>query len=98
MDTFRKEDLRYTYCWSAYEKEDPRVSGVPDATVFNRHEGQEILYLINYLTDHVAWGVESFGSKMEQLIHDQLPPEITSQQETIRWIREHWLNPGIRHS
>lgn len=98
MDTIRKEDLIYTYSWSSYDQDDPRVSGIPDATAFNRHEGQEILYLINYLTDHVAWGVESFGSKMEQLIHDQLPEESTSQQETIQWIREHWQKACIKHT
>lgn len=92
MDTFRKEDLMYEYTWSQYEKDDPRISGIPDATEFNRQEGHEIIYIINLLTDHVAWGVEGFGAKMEKLIHDRLPKEITNQKDTIQWIKDHWKN------
>lgn len=90
MDTFRKADLVYKYRWSHYAKNDPRISGLPDHTNFNRQEGEEVLYLISTLTDHVAWGVEGFGGKVEKLIHDHLPEDITSQREVMRWIKEHW--------
>jgi len=92
MDTFRKEDLVYEYAWSPYEKDDPKVSGVPDATPFNRKEGQEVLYIISSLTDHVAWSVEGFGNRVEKMIHDRLPDEIKNQEEAIRWIQENWKN------
>ena len=92
MDTFRKEDLVYEYAWSRYEKDDPRVSGVPDATPFNRKEGQEVLYIISSLTDHVAWSVEGFGNRVEKMIHDRLPDKIKNQEEAIRWIQENWKN------
>ena len=90
MDTFTKENLKYEYNWSRYEKDDPRISGIPDATEFNRKEGEEVYYIINHLTEHVAWDVGNFGSKIEQLIHDRLPDEITNQKDTIKWIRENW--------
>lgn len=90
MDTFRKEDLIFAYTWSQYEKDDPRISGIADATEFNRQEGEEVLYIIRSLTDHVAWGVEGFGTKVEKMIHDRLPGEIKNQEETIRWIKENW--------
>jgi hypothetical protein len=90
VDTFSKEDLMYEYRWSPYDKDDPRISGIPDTTEFNRKEGQEVLFIISSLTDHVAWGVEGFGSKVEKMIHDRLPEEINNQEETIRWIKEHW--------
>jgi hypothetical protein len=92
MDTFGKEDLIYEYAWSPYQKDDPRISGIPDTTEFNRKEGQEVLFIIGSLTDHVAWGVEGFGSKVEKMIHDRLPAEIKNQEEAIRWIKEHWKN------
>ena len=68
MDTFEIPDLVYEYSWSQYKKDDPRISGIPDTTEFNRKEGREVLYIIKYLTDHVAWGVESFGYKMEKTL------------------------------
>lgn len=90
METFKKSDLVYSYNWTQYEKDDPRISGIPDATMFNRKEGLETLYIINYLTDHLAYGVDSFGHRLEKLIHDQLPEEITTQQDTIAWIKNNW--------
>ena len=92
METFKKNDLVYEYKWSHYEKDDPRISGMPDATEFNRKEGWETLYIINFLADHVAWGVESFGNKMEKLVHDRLPEDIKTQEDTIRWIKDNWKN------
>ena len=73
METFKKNDLVYEHNWSHYEKNDPRISGMPDATEFNRKEGWESLYIINFLADHVAWGVKFLGNKMEKLVHDRLP-------------------------
>ena len=92
MDTFTKENLKYEYNWSRYEKDDPRISGIPDATEFNRKEGEEVFYIITHLTEHAAWDVGSFGSKIEQLIHDRLPDAITNQKDTMKWIRENWKN------
>lgn len=95
MDTFTKENLIYEYNWSQYKINDPRISGIPDTTEFNRKEGEDVFYIINHLTDHVAWDVGSFACKVEQLIHDRLPEEITNQQDTIQWIRENWKNPTV---
>ena len=95
MDTFEIPDLVYEYSWSQYKEDDPRISGIPDTTEFNRKEGREVLYIIKYLTVHVAWGVESFGNKMEKLIHNQLPLEIKNQQDTIKWIEDNWNKFGV---
>jgi hypothetical protein len=92
MDTFEKSTLVYEYNWSHYEKDDPRISGMPDSTEFNRKEGREVLYIIKHLTDHLAYGVESFGNKMEKFIHDRLPVEIRTQKDTIQWIKDNWKN------
>ncbi len=90
METFSKSDLVYEYLWSEYPPDDPRVSGEPDVTVFNVKEGEEVLYVINTLADHLAWDVRSFGKKVEDLLHSNLPKEITRQDEAIRWIKENW--------
>ena len=92
METFTKSDLMYEYNWSHYEKDDARISGIPDNTEFNRKEGLEVLYMINFLTDHLAYEVRGFGNKIEKIIHDRLPVEITNQKNTIRWIKDNWRN------
>lgn len=96
MDTFEKSALVFEYKWSQYEKNDPRISGIPDNTEFNRNEGWEVLYIIKSLTDHLAYGVESFGNKMEEFIHSRLPLEIRSQQDTIKWIKDNWKNLAVK--
>ena len=93
MDTYSKDDLKYTYSWNSYEKNDPRISGILDDTVFNKKEGEEVVYLINSLSEHLAWSVEEFGAKVEKLIHDHLPDQPISQKEVVMWIKENWKTP-----
>lgn len=92
MDTFEKSGLIYEYNWSQYEKDDPRISGKPDTTEFNRKEGWEVIYIIKCLSDHLAYGVDSFANKVEKFIHDRLPVEIKNQRDTIKWIKDNWKN------
>ena len=35
METFTKDDLVYEYNWSKYEKDDPKISGMPDTSLLN---------------------------------------------------------------
>ncbi|MDD2466425.1 MAG: hypothetical protein PHI97_20690 [Desulfobulbus sp.] len=98
MDAFCKEDLVYEYSWSKYDPKDPKVSGVPDTTEFNKNEGEQVAYLINYLTEHLAWSVEEFGAKVEKLIHERLPEKKISQTETIHWIKENWKTLALKNT
>jgi hypothetical protein len=48
MALFNISDIQYNdYQWTAYPNDNPKVTGKPDSTKFNRHEGYEVLYLIN---------------------------------------------------
>jgi len=96
MERFEKTNLVYEYNWSDYEKDDPRISGIPDETEFNRKEGWEVLYIINQLTDHLAWAVETLGNRLEIFIHDRLPVEIKNQKDTIQWIKDNWRNTAVK--
>nr|WP_320009583.1 hypothetical protein [uncultured Desulfobulbus sp.] len=93
MDKLNKHALLYTYTWHHYPENDPKVSGPPDTTLFNKHEGEEVLYLIDYLSEHIAWSVEEFASKVERLIHDHMPEHEMSQVEVVAWIKENWKLP-----
>lgn len=96
MERFEKKDLVYEYTWSHYEKDDHRISGIPDDTEFNRKEGHEVLYIISQLTDHLAWAVENLGNRLEIFIHDRLPAEIKNQKDTIQWIKDNWKSPAVK--
>ena len=48
MGLLQKSDLLFKneYSWNALIGDDPRITGEPDSTLFNRNEGYEVLYLI----------------------------------------------------
>ncbi|MDR6942432.1 hypothetical protein [Mucilaginibacter pocheonensis] len=88
MILFSRRNLHYTdYKWTAYSQNDPRVNGKIDGTVFNRDEGNQVVYLINKLMILWDYRFANTGNKMEKLIHDQLPPEITLQQDVQQWLK-----------
>jgi hypothetical protein len=86
-----KENMRYRdYNWSSYREGDPRISGSINHTKFNRSEGNEVLYLVKtFMTD---WGLEGIasGHKIERMIRDFLPYNITTQVDIKIWIKMNW--------
>lgn len=84
MSVYKKSDMVYDdYSWTTCGSDDPKISGEPDSTLFNRKEGYEVLYLINKIASS-----KSEGEKIEKLIHDKLPSDIRKQSEVKKWIKE----------
>lgn len=90
MIKINKEDLKYKYSWTTIGNDDPRIKGVPDSTMFNRHEGFEVIYLINKLAE--IWKFEKKAScfKIEKMINDNLPSNVRSQKNVKQWIADNW--------
>ena len=86
MNLLNKSDLIYSYSWTVYGNDDPKVSGFSDNTLFNRKEGYEVLYLINKIADENGLTQKSSGTKMEKMIHNHLPGNIRSQENVKNWI------------
>jgi hypothetical protein len=88
MTLFSRRNLHYSdYKWSAYVPNDPKVNGRPDATLFDREEGSEVVYLINRLMILWDYRFSNTGNKMEKLIHDKMPADITRQEEVQQWLK-----------
>lgn len=92
---FHHKRCHYEHNWSKHEENDPKISGIPNNTDFNRNEGWKVLYIVKSLTDHLAYKVESFGNKMEEFVHNRLPVEIRTQKDTIKWIKDNWKNFAV---
>ena len=89
MLLFAKSNLFYKdYSWTLYPGTDPRVSGKPDETPFNRLEGNEVIYLINKMMVIWSFRFVNTGNKIEKLIHDKLPADLVIQEEIQLWIKE----------
>ena len=88
MVLFSRRNLFYTdYKWTSYIQNDPRVNGRPDETLFNKEEDNEIVYLINKLMALWDYRFTNTGNKMEKLIHDKMPVDITSQEDVQQWLK-----------
>ncbi len=79
---YKKSDMVYDdYSTEATRNDDPKLTGEPDSSLFNRKELYEVLYLINSL------GLNKEGcQEAEKLIHDELPGDIRSQEKVKNWI------------
>lgn len=90
---FSRNDMVYTdYSWTAIKGDDPRISGKPDSTLFNRHEGYEVLYLINALAKEQNFVQKNTGQKIEKMIRMKLPGDVRSQEKVKNWIINNWNN------
>ena len=88
----QKSDLVYekSYKWTVLPNDDPRITGIPDSTLLNRHEGYEVLHFINkFMKDHNLTTVTA-GQKVEKKIHDELPSDIRSHKNVSEWIVANW--------
>lgn len=93
MALFNKTDMQFeNYQWTAYPNDNPKVTGNPDSTRFNRHEGYEVLYLINALAE--SWKLKQINSclKIEKMIREKLPSTTIMQIDVKEWIRINWMN------
>jgi len=66
---------------------DPRTTGRPDDTPFSKEEGNEVVYLINKLMALWDYRFANTGNKMEKLIHDKMPADITTQEDVQAWLK-----------
>ena len=90
MPLINKSDLKYSYSWTAIPGDNPKVTGEPDSSRFSRHEGYEVLYLINKLAE--LWKLKNLASahKMERMINESLPSNIQTQKGVKDWIKANW--------
>ena len=89
--SYQKQNMVYNdYDWSTkYGKNDPKIKGEPDETVFCRTEGQEMLYFINRCARKWGWSHDILAmQRLEKIIRETVPATIHSQIEVYKWIQE----------
>jgi hypothetical protein len=84
---YKRADMIYTdYSWTAYGDDDPKVSGEPDHSLFSRHEGYEMLYMINKYMNIKGWTSVSTGQKLERFIRNSVPTDKRSQKHVREYL------------
>ncbi|MDF2552446.1 MAG: hypothetical protein K0R36_113 [Chryseobacterium sp.] len=93
MGLINRSDLYFTdYSWTTLASDNPKITGKPDSTLLNRMEGYEILYFINKLCELWNFTNKSSATKIEKMIRDEVPSDIHSQENIMKWISDNWKN------
>lgn len=85
MAIISAQQLKYPYSWTAIPPDDARITGKPDATFLNRHEGYEVLYFLNHVCQTLASAL-----KAERMIHTALPATVRSRKNVLEWLKQNW--------
>ena len=84
---FQKEDLaNQQYHWDLTG--DQLFTGSPSRRPFNRFNGNQVLFLINFYGASSEKFSTAEGLRMEELISSQLPLEAKSEISVYNWLRE----------
>jgi len=92
MAIMERADLLFAdkYSWSALTDDDPKLTGEPDSTPFNRKEGFEVLALINRFLAKHKFRQKTSGQKVERLIAKHLPIALKTQRLVEDWLVANW--------
>jgi hypothetical protein len=84
-----KEDLVQQYNWPP---ENASIyTGTPSRRIFDRDNGNQVLFIINCFYESIGLGSVSAGKRLEQLISTQLPPEMKSELAVFNWLKGIYL-------
>ena len=84
---FSKNYLNSVYEWTPENKKSIFTGG-PSRRPFNRLNGDQVLFIINYfLNSFEYWSVDD-GKRIEQLIIDKLPFSTSSEITVFHWLQE----------
>lgn len=88
---FLKEHLRNNnYKWEIGLNHSAQ-NNEPDRRIFNRFNGYQVLFIINYFGTSLGKMTFTDGLQIEELISSQLPNEAKSELSVFNWLRGVYL-------
>jgi hypothetical protein len=91
---FLKEHLRSgPYNWEANSSHSEYATD-PDRRLFDRFNGNQVLFLINYFGKSLGMLTVNEGLRIEELIFTQLPEHTKSELSVFNWLRGVYLYYG----
>ncbi len=77
--------LQHKYSWKAVGGDDPKAIKI-DAYLLNRHEGYEVVPMIQKVVNHFDYGSESDVQKVEEIIGSELPGNVRGRENVYDWL------------
>lgn len=88
---FKREHLLIThYNWTK-NVNGSTYAGTPGRRMFDRHDGNQLLFLINFFGESIGNLTLQDGHKIEELINNQLPSGVRSELAVFNWLRGIYL-------
>ena len=88
--SFSKEHLKGVYNWSS-ETDLPVFDGQASRRLFDRSNGNQVLFLINLLLDNSESFSIDDGQKIESLITNKLPFQQSSELTVFNWLQKEMM-------
>lgn len=83
---FLKNDLLGFYNWGS-EPEKMAFDGKASRRLFDRWNGDQVLFIINMMLSNLSNSSVSEGQKIEKLILDRLPSGAKSELTVYNWLQ-----------
>lgn len=81
------------YSWNT-GKDRQEFAGQPTRRLFDRYNGEQLLFIINfYGSEEAGFSVEE-GQRIERMISDRLPFDTKSEISVFNWIKKEMLSPA----
>ena len=84
---FLKEDLIHNHYDWQYGNASSVFNGQPSRRLFDRDNGNQVLFIINFYASVADRTSIKEGRKMEEMINDSLPPDFKSEIAVFNWLR-----------
>ena len=79
-------DLKYEYSKTATNGDDPKFTGKPDSTLFNKQEEYEVIPMLQKVMDELETLEKNDLHKLEDMIEDDLPSNTRSRDKVFDWL------------
>ena len=80
MNFFTRDDLQYCYDWKP----------IRDNGEFHRDHGHTVLSFINTFGSREGVQLKVIGHKIERLLHEHVPEELTDSAMIYHWMIINW--------
>lgn len=91
---FQKKDLAGQHYHWAGSTDIPIFTGAPSRRLFDRYNGEQVLFIINCYGSQTQAVTPEEGRSIEELISSQLPMEAKSEISVVNWLHNTLLMPN----
>ena len=87
---FSKEHLTGLYNWTP-EQETPLFEGTPSRRMFDRYNGNQVIFIITLLLERLGTTSIEQGREIEMLIINKLPFSSSSELTVFNWLEKQMI-------